>query len=103
MIEEVLGDLHRAGEVKRGLAVPAAGVDKRGVGRDQFAESVDQPQAGCRVRVHDGAALDGVGGQFGFRAMEEPESSGPPAALGVDVGAGFEQDIEHLATADPCN
>src|SRR5205814_552229 len=33
-------------------------------------------------------------------AVEETEAAGPPLAFGVDVGAGFEEHIEHFFAAD---
>ncbi len=51
--------------------------------------------------IHDRAPFDGISSQVRFGAMEKPESAGPPPALGVDVGAGVEQDIQHLAAAHP--
>src|SRR5437667_5427321 len=53
------------------------------------------------MNLNDRTALNRVHCQFGRRAVQESEATGPPTALCVDICAGFEQYIEHLTAANP--
>ena len=56
MIEKICGNLDRASEVQRGLAVAAAGMNALRVRFDQFAKAVHPTQAHRGMDVHNGPA-----------------------------------------------
>ena len=62
VVEQVLGDLDCGGEMKRRLAIAAAGMDELGVSLNQLTKSVEQAQPRRGVNVHDRSALDRIGG-----------------------------------------
>ncbi len=55
------------------------------------------------MHIHHRALFNGVRGQLRLGAMQQPEPARPPAALGIDVGACFQEHIQHLPTAHPGN
>ena len=55
------------------------------------------------MNPHDRTALNRIPCQFGCRAVEQSEATGPPAALCIDVSTSFEQHLKHLAAANPGN
>ena len=99
VIEQVRRDLDRRREMERGLAVAATGVDKLRVALDQLAESVHAGKARRGVDVDHGPALDRVVRQLGRNPVEQTKAAGPPAALGVKVGTGGDERVDHLAAA----
>src|SRR5947199_8696598 len=100
MVEQVFRDLDSGSEVEWRLPITAAGMDKLRIGGNQFLELFEHAQSRCRMHSDDGAALDGICGQFRLSAIEQPEAAGPPLAAGIDVRAGIEQYIEHGCAAD---
>ena len=96
MVEQVAGDVDRRGEVERGLAVAAARVHQRRVGRQQCVEPVDHAVPGGGVDVDHRATFEQERHQRSI-VVEHAEAAGPPVAARVDVGAGLEQQVGHLA------
>ena len=76
MIEQVGGDLDRAGEVERGLAVAAPGVHALWISLDELAQAVQAAEPRRGMNVHDGPALDGVLRQLEIAVCRKPN---PPA------------------------
>ncbi len=62
VVEQVSGNLDGGREVKRRLAIAAAGVDKLWVSLYQLTKPVEQAEPSRGVSVHDGSALDRIGG-----------------------------------------
>src|SRR6266478_1601342 len=89
--------------MQRSLTISSPGVNQTGIGRDYLSEFLNPPQTRCGMNLHDRTALNRIHCQFGCRAVEESEATGPPAALCVDVGTSFEQYIKHLAAANSGN
>ena len=80
VFEQVLRDLHGGSEVQRGLAVRAAGADHVGIGRHEFLQFLEHPQARRRVRIHHGAALDQKCRHIGRALIKNADAPGPPSA-----------------------
>ena len=98
-IEQEFRHLDGLGKVQRQLAVTPARVDQDRIPGEQAADLLDHFEADGVVDLRHGAAADekrrhprrlpGV--------VERVEAAGPPVALLVDVGAGAQQHVDHLA------
>src|SRR5688572_9968424 len=86
--------------MQRRLAIAAARVNESRIGGDKFAKFLHHAQTCGGVNIHYGPVLDGIRGQARLSIVQETEAAGPPAALGIDVRAGFEQHVEHLVAGD---
>lgn len=95
MSQKELRDFDGLGEMERGLAVGAAGMDLIWIIGDEFFEVIHQAEARGGVDIDASAALDCVMGQIGRGAVEKSEAAGPPGACGIEISAGIEQGVEH--------
>jgi hypothetical protein len=99
VIEKILCDLNGAGEVKRQLAITAAGADESWVRLKKPGELVEEPEARGGMNIDLCAALDGIAGDIGRGGVKKTERPGPPAASGIKIRPGLEEEIEHSAAA----
>jgi hypothetical protein len=88
VVQEKFSNLDIGGDVERRLPVAAAHGHEVRVGRDQLLEPLEHAQAGRRVCVHHGAALDQQWRQSAV-VVEDAKSPRPPVAFHVDAGAGL--------------
>ena len=95
VIEQVPGDLDRAGAVQRGLAIAASCEHQRGIAFDQLAHAIELPEV-CRGEdVHDRAARDQRRGLLRRDVpLQQAEGPGPPIALQIQIRAVLDQDVE---------
>ena len=95
MIEQVSGDLDRAGAVQRGLAIAASCEHQRGIAFDQLAEAIELPEVCCGEDVHDRAARNqGLGLLWCDVPLQQAEGPCPPIALEVQIRAVLDQDVQ---------
>ena len=96
MLEQKSGDLDRAGEMQRPLAVAALGMDERRIARDQGRELRHHAEIGGRPDVDPGAAGNERSGLFRAHLLEHAEAALLPAGPGIEIRAMGEQEIEQL-------
>ena len=78
-------------------------MNDRGVGGHERPQPIDHAEPRRGMRIDARAALDQKRRQRGIDRVEHAEPAGPPAAAGVDVGAGREQQIDHVAVVRRSN
>ena len=89
-----------AAKCKRRLPVTTAGVHDLGVGGHQLAQADPSiPRRAAAWASTTRAALDEQRHEIGVGRIQHAEAARPPAASGVDVGAGVEQHLDHRAIA----
>src|SRR6516225_5097500 len=103
LIEQICGDVDRAGKVERSLAVAATGTNQLGIRGNQLSHSVQHAEACRRVDVHESTPSDGVSGQLRTSHVQEAEATRPPATFGVQVRTSGKQNIKHFGTTSADN
>ena len=80
----------------------ASGRHRRARGRarafgEQPVERLDMPSFAAALTSTTAPRSMRIGNEDPIRAMEHAESAGPPAAPDVDIGAGLQQCVDHIA------
>ena len=111
VFEQVGGDLNRAGEVERSLAVAASGVHELRIALHQLAEPVHQPQPCRGMNIDLGPQRDGVSRQLRRRPCEAVQNHPPttgsfasrfaPAARRASIIAGLRAACEQRRIKRP--
>ncbi len=101
-VEKQLGNRDGRGDVQRRLSVAAAGVNRRWAFCEEPVERLEHAQLRGRVRVDLGPTLDQMGNEDRIRGVEHTKAAGPPAAANVDVRAGVQERVDHVAAPAPC-
>ena len=96
MLDQKSGDLDRAGEMQRPLAVAALGMDEGRIARDQGRELRHHAEIGRRPDVDPGAAGNEGSGLIRVHLFQHAEAALVPAGPGIEIGAVGKQEIEQL-------
>ena len=98
-IEQEVRHRHGLREVERQLPIPAARVDQAGISGQHAPDVFDhsEPHRMVDLRHRPAADEERRHPRRPPRIVEDVEPAGPPVAFLVDVGAGAQQHVGHLA------
>ena len=95
MLDQKSGDLDRAGEMQRSLAVAAFGMDKSRIAGDQSRELLHHAEIGGGPDVDPGATGNERSGLFRGDLLEHAEAALLPTGPDIEIRTMREQQIEH--------
>jgi len=96
MLDQKSGDLDRAGEMQRPLAVATLGVDECRIAGDQSCELLHHAEIGGRPDVDPGAAGNERSRLFRLHLLKHAEAALLPAGPGIEIRTVGEQEIEQI-------
>ena len=100
MLEQKSGNLDRAGEMQRALAVAALRMDEGWVAGNQGRELRYHAEIGRRPDIDPGAAGNEGSGLIRVHLLQQAEAALLPAGPDIEVGAVGKQEIEQLQWPD---